>query len=287
MKKFFAILLLTTLFVGCTKRAFDESEKMAKVTVSFQWSKLPNWDSPSDSMKLYFYGEDGRVFIKNATSKGFSGMLPAQNYDILAFNTDTKGMVYRNLEDYLTACAIAAPAETKAGDIIVQPERVYGISLGNVTFEPDLSQSFVLSPVEYSKKANIKFNFSGEVSSIKNCQVRLTGISKGLTLHNGELLSGKADAASLIVDNVNSSDFDVSVNLFGIASENNDSELTLNFTFEDNTTKDVKVDVSDALKNVIVGVNVTVFVDILKEAEGGFNAKLKSWVSTTENIGLK
>lgn len=292
MKNLVTIFFVSLSLFGCSKRDLDLSKQEAKLSVSFHWSKLPSWDTPSDSMKLYFYGEDGRVFIKNATSAGFTGTIPPQKYNVIAVNTDTKGLEYRNLDNYLNACAVSKTSQVQSvqnrmGSYIGQPERVYGASMGEISILKGQNHNLVLTPEEYSKKANIKFVFSGDVNSVQSCAAEISGLSRGYKLHSGELLSGEEDNASLIIDNINVSDFELSAFFFGVAPNINDSKLSLNFTFSNGYTKDLHLDTSDAFKNVEIAIKLTVYIDVFREAEGGFSARITSWVVTNDNVILK
>jgi len=286
MKRFLTIFSLTLILFGCIKRPLDQVNPDSKINVIFQWQKLNTGDSISESMKLYFYGEDGRIFCKNANSKGFSGTLPAQKYNIIALNTDSKGVVYKNLDDYLTASVIASSVQTKSNEIIEQPERVYGASVGDLIFIGGQSSNLVLAPMKYSKRINNKFVISGDVSELEKCQVFLSGLSRGFLLHNSELLTGEDDRASIIIDDIIKNNFSISFNIFGIFP-NATNILKLNFAFSSGLNESIDINVSDVLKKVDIVINITVYVDIVRDAEGGFRARLKSWISNSEELELE
>ena len=292
MKNLLTIFFVSLSLFGCSKRDLNLSKQEAKLSVSFHWSRLPLWDTPSDSMKLYFYGEDGRVFIKNATSSGFTGTIPPQKYNVIAVNTDTKGLEFRNLDNYLNASAVSATsqvqsAQNRIGSYIGQPERVYGASMSEISFLKGQNHNLVLTPEEYSKKANIKFVFTGDVNSVQSCTAQISGLSRGIKLHSGELLSGEEDIVSLLVDNIDVSDFEISAFFFGVSPDINDSKLSLNFTFSNGYTKDLHLNTSDTFKNVEIAIKLTVYIDVFREAEGGFSARITSWVVKDDNVILK
>ena len=286
------MFLFTLLSFGCTKRPLDLSKQEAKISVSFQWDKLPSWDTPSDSMKLYFYGEDGNIYIKDATSDGFTGTIPPQTYNILAVNKDSKRVIYNNLDNYLTASAVSASKQssfshTKSDSFFWQPERVYVASISNFSIINGQKQSLILTPEEYAKKATIKFVFSGDINSVESCRAVISDLSIRFKLHNGELFTDKENLYSIIKDSLNVSNFELSAFFFGVAPNNNTSKLILNFTFTNGYNKEITIDASSAFKNVVIAVNVTVYIDVFKEAEGGFSARIKSWVVTDDNVILK
>ncbi|MBP1631145.1 MAG: hypothetical protein H6Q15_2038 [Bacteroidetes bacterium] len=284
------MFLFSLLSFGCTKRPLDLSKQDAKISVSFQWDKLPSWDTPSDSMKLYFYGEDGNIYIKEATSEGFSGTIPPQTYNILAVNTDSKGVEYKDLDNYniakvvLKSLSSLIPQSEKS---LCPPERVYAVSLGNVTITNEQEQHLFLTPEEYSKKATIRLFLSGDVNSIQTCQTEISGLSNGIRLHNKELIKYEEYPNKLIIDNVNTSELELSTSFFGVAPDYSESKLALNLIFSDGYKKTLYVDASDAFKNVVLAVKVSIYIDVFKETEGSFNAKIKSWIVTNENIILK
>lgn len=286
MKRLLTIFSLTLLLFGCIKRPLDQVNPDSKINVIFQWQKLNTGDPISESMKLYFYGEDGRIFCKDANSKGFSGTLPAQKYNVIAINTDAKGVVYENLDDYLTASVVASAVKTKSSEIVEQPERVYGASVGDIIIIGGQSSNLVLEPIKYSKTINNKFVISGDVSELEKCQVFLSGLSRGFLLHNSELLTGEADSASVIIDDIKKDNFSTSFNVFGIFPNANNI-LKLNFAFNNGSNESIDINVSEVLKKVEVAINITVYVDIVREAEGGFRARLKSWISNSEEIELE
>ena len=284
------MFLFSLLSFGCTKRPLDLSKQEAKISVSFQWGKLPSWDTPSDSMKLYFYGEDGNIYIKDATSDGFAGTIPPQTYNILAVNTDSKGVEYKDLDNYHIARVISKsepPSITQPEAGLCPPERVYATSLGNVIITNEQEQHLFLSPEEYSKKAIIKFVLSGDISLIQTCQAEISGLSSGFKLYNGELFNNDEYPTNLIIDNVNTSEFELSTSFFGVAPSYNDSKLTLSLIFSDGHKKTLDIDASDVFKNIALAVKVSIYIDVFKEAEGSFNARIKSWIVTNENIILK
>lgn len=290
VKRYLIMLLFSLLSFGCTKRELSTSMQEVKISVSFSWNKLPSWDTPSDSMKLYFYGEDGSIFIKDATSAGFTGTILPQKYHIIALNTDAIGLIHENLDNYLTARAVSISQQPSFSNTVLnlsQPERVYVAALDNISIINGQSQHLVLTPEEYSKKATFKFVFSGEVNSIQSCRAEISGLSRGIKLHNGELLTNDEDLGSLIVKEINLSDYELSTFIFGVEPKNENSKLTLNFTFTDGFTKDLVFDVSNFFKNGAIAVNVIIYVEVFKETEGGFNVRIKSWIVTDENIVLK
>lgn len=283
----FIVLCLLVFFASCSKRGLNrESDDIyASVDINIDWSNLPDWEEPIDSVTLYFYGEDGRVFFKTGTAKGFQWLLPVQKYRVILYNKLAPGVIYRNMDQYEKA-NVTAQLSVKAGPVIMQHRRVIYDSYNNLTIIAYGNSLLSLRPKLLSKKIEYKVIFSGNYASVTGCTAIFNGIVEGAYLHNGEYLNSSSGYGQIVTELNSENGYSAEIFVFGMNQSVKDN-VTLFFKYKNGSDQKLDIDVSEAFKEFTTTKKVTLYVDITLATEGVINAKLKSWVASEEEIDLE
>jgi len=281
------MLCLLVSLASCSKRGLNRvsDDLYASVDINFDWSNLPSWEDPIDSVTLYFYGEDGRTFYKTGDAKGFQWILPVQKYRVIAFNKYATGVIYRNLDQYEKA-NVMAQLSTKAAPILVQHRRVFYDSNDNLTLIANGNSLLPLRPKILSKKIELKVIFSGNYSSVTGCTAIFNGIVEGAYLHNGEYINSSSESGQLVTELNDENGYSVEIFVFGMNQSLKDN-VTLFFRYKNGSDQKLNIDVSEAFKDFTTTKKVTLYVDITLANEGIINAKLKSWIVSEEEIDME
>lgn len=269
--------------MGCTQRDLEIPATEGAVNISFDWKNLyPDEDLPS-GMRLYFYRNDGVTETRDCTSGGYTGMLPAGTYQVLAHNTDATGVAYRNMDTYAGARVYAASG-TKAV-YLSQPLHVYGTGLqGTLTITGEKEASAGITPESFVKKALLKIILTGESSAVASCSAMMTGVVEAVSVSTGELLEETGVIAFVLSSGAGG--FESAVTFFGrLPGANNELTLVLNFTGGGSQT--VTVDITDALKNIntaVIPIEVNARIEVSGSVAGESQATLKDWDYTDKNV---
>ncbi|MHC1780898.1 MAG: DUF5119 domain-containing protein [Bacteroidales bacterium] len=283
----FIILCLLISLASCSKRGLNrESDDIyASVDINLDWSNLPSWEEPIDSVTLYFYGEDGRVFYKTGPSNGFQWILPVQKYRVILYNKFAIGASYRNLDQYEKA-NVMAQLSTKAAPILTQHRRVICDSHENLTIVAFGNTVLSLRPKLLSKKIEYKIIFSGNYASVTGCTAIFSGIVEGAYLYNGEYINSSSEFGQIVTELNSENEYSVEIFVFGMNQSLKDN-VTLLFRYKNGSDQKLDIDVSEAFKDFTTTKKVTLYVDITLATEGIINAKLKSWVASEEEVNLE
>lgn len=286
LNKLILLLMLFTIFVasnGCTRRKLDTPSGLGVVNISFDWKSLLAGESIPSGMKLYFYGSNGTVIIKDCIGAGFHGTLPYGTYQVLAYNTDATGVAYRNLDSYAGA-QVYTPSYTKA-TYISQPSHVYGIGLGSLSVLSDQIINQIMTPVAFVKKAVIKFIITGQRSAVVSTRITLDGIAQTVSIADGTFQSG-AGTLSFIPE-VTATGFESTVTFFG-KEPTTANLLTVDVNFTGGGSQTILVDLTSKLTGVIPNnIVITANIEITGSVSGGFQATLNDWSVKNRDITVE
>ncbi len=287
MKNIKYISLIIISFYSCSKRELIRpvDDILSSVEINFDWSNYPEWEEPIDSLTLYFYGEDGRVFHKTTDNKEFKWVLPIQRYKVMVINRFAQGVLYGSLDNFEKANATAYTS-IKSSSYIEQHRRVIFASFQNLTVLANGSSVLTLQPKLLSKKIEYKIIFSGDPNLITNCTAIFNGVVKGVYLSNGEYIINNNYCGKVVTELNKQNGYFVDIYVFGINSGLKDN-VTLFFNYNNGTEQILDIDVSEAFKEFVVTKKITLYIDITLATEGDFSARLKSWVATEEEIDLE
>jgi hypothetical protein len=284
--KYISIIIIISL-LSCSKRGLitPADDILSSVEVIFDWSNYPAWEEPLDSVTIYFYGEDGRVFHKTGDTKEFKWELPVQRYKVIAINRLASGVLYGNLDNFERANAMAH-LTTKSESYVEQHRRVIFASFQNLTVLANGSSVLTLEPRLLSKKIEYKIIFSGDPKLITNCTAIINGVIKGVYLSNGEYIVNDNYCGKLSTEFNDENRYFAEIYVFGINANIKDN-IALFFKYNNGTEQILDIDISEAFKDFVVTKKITLYIDITLATEGNFSAKLKSWVATEEEINLE
>ena len=275
------------VLVSCSKRDLNRNSNdiYSNVDIKFDWTQIPDWEDPIDSVTVFFYGEDGRVFHKTGSCNGFSWILPVQKYKVIGYNKYASGVTYSYLENYEKA-KVMADLLVKAPASIMQHRRVIFDSNINLTLLANGSTVLLMNPKLLSKKIEYRVIFSGNYNIVKGCTATFNGVIEGVYLHNGEYINSSPEFGKLTAELDKTNEYTVEIFVFGLNSNVKDN-VSLLFKYENGSNQILDIDISEAFKEFTSTKKITLYVDITLATEGDLNAKLKSWVATEEEIKLE
>lgn len=276
-----AIILFLALG-SCTRRDLEAPLEDAQVNISFDWSLLSKGDNQPSAMKLYFYGSNGSLIIKDATAEGFKGEIPVDTYQVLVYNTDAIRVDYINMDSYLGAKAYT-PTSTKA-TYLSQPLFSYGTGLEAFTVLPYGTSSATMKPLPFVKKSTIRLTLTGNVSAVASCDCSLSGIAQSLQIATGAL---QGDEGSISFSPVaNATGYESTISFFG-RTKSSTNMLGVVLYFKAGGSQVLSVDITSALSKVDIynpWIEIKLNIEVTGSAEGVFQATLKDWIVENKEI---
>jgi hypothetical protein len=269
------LLGVFTFTTSCTRRDLELPSGEGTVNIVFDWGNLYPGEVMPSGMKIYFYGSNGSVITRDCSGSGYSGTLPTDTYNVLVYNAGSSNVNYSILDNYSNALA-SVPSVTKSA-YLSQPSYAYGVGLSGLTVSSDHSATATMKPLAFVKKADIKINFTGNVSAVSSCSCTVDGLADVVKIATGDIQS--TTGAVSFVPAAITGGYESVISFFGRtpASSNNIS-IVLNFT--GGGSQIVNVDISSGLaklSSTVVAVDINLNIDVTGSVAAGFSATLKDW----------
>lgn len=192
-KKYFCAVVLAAVLTGCVKREVIERPVEGELSLTYDWSRLPEGVSAPERMQLYLYGPEGEQVLLGSGPSAFTGKVAEGEYRVLAFNADASGVVFRNMEAYHTAEAYAPEGVTGV---------LYRVSLSSLKVDIHTPTVLTVTPSPCVKQVEIRIKASGEKAV--SGRVRLSGVAPALNLSTGHT----AGSAGVTVEGTLAADAD-------------------------------------------------------------------------------
>ena len=218
------------------------------------------------ALKYHFYNTDGvtacMVVACDGQGNYANDKFAVGTYRVLAVNTSASGVDFLGMDSHTTASAhLSASAVNRSGGLtlVSQPGAVYSAVVNELTVAADGTASYSPVPTLLTKSMNfsvtLKDGLGADVVSIEGT---LQGVYPSVSLFTGTPVSSVSDCENTTVAFVATGTGDqrsAAISLFGICDPQggeayiNTLKLTLIFTNGD--TKELSVDLTDALTDAI------------------------------------
>ena len=268
--------------------------------------------------KYYFYNTNGTTPYFSTPCDGignFKGTLPTGAYRVIAANSDTKGIAYRNMENYETATAYATnlnstrliwsisewiqkDVEWTAIEKTRSTERqtlgdLYSMTLETLEVKPNDTIRHTPSPTLLTRTMRLNFTLEQELlTKVTALSGVLQGVYPSVQLCSGKTIASEIDRSpNLWIDyyGIQKEDhWTVSINLLGICDPEqgkiyeNITKLSLIMDEEEVT---IEVDLTKSLSNILesyegeLPVEIPVQLNIeLELVDVGISGRVESWV---------
>lgn len=279
------LLVLLGVFAfttSCTRRELETPSGEGDVNVVLDWSYLYPGDAMPLGMKLYFYGSNGTVITKDCSGSGYSGVLPADTYNVLVYNAGSSNLSFSSLDYYGTALASVPPISKAV--YLLQPSYAYGIGSTGLRVLSNQKSKVTMKPLSFVKKAYLKISLTGNVSAVSSCNCTLNGLANTVKIATGDVQG--TTGTIFFTPSAISGGYGATLSLLGrTASAQNIVSVVLDFTGGGSQT--VNVDISSALAKLtstVVAVDVNLNIDVTGSVAAGFNATLKDWTVVDREV---
>jgi hypothetical protein len=280
-------LALLFLQASCTHINLEDYPETGPVNITFDWSKLTAGDSLPAAMKLYFYGDNG-VLSYDCNSNEFCGSLPDGNYQVIAYNTDAKGVTFNGTDTYTgTQANVTEQNETKAVTYLSQPIHAYGIGLGKISVYGDSTVNEKITPYPFVKKIQLKYIITGNRTAVLSCSSILTGLALSVNIATGKP-SGNTGAISFTPTSTNEG-FESIITAFGI-SDTSPKTLSSVIRFTSGGSQTIDLDIASALAGVndaVIPIEVNLNIAVTETVQGDFGATLTGWTYDTQEVNAE
>jgi len=218
------------------------------------------------ALKYHFYNTDGvtacMVVACDGQGNYANDKFAIGTYRVLAVNTSASGVDFRGMDSHTTASVhLSTQAANRSGGftLVSQPGAVYSAVLNEVTVSADGKASHSPVPTLLTKSMSLplalKDGLGADVVSIEGT---LQGVYPSVSLFTGTPVSSVSDCENMAVAFAATGEGDnrsAAISLFGICNPQGGGAYTntlqLTLTLANGDTKELSVDLTDALTDAI------------------------------------
>lgn len=262
-------VLLAVIVSGCVKATIEPRPKEGKATLTFDWGS----NAKPGKVQVWLYGQDGnKTDMKECPNADkIEITLPAGKYKALAVNCDAPEIAYRNMDRYQTAEAYLIT--TRVCVQVVQPSLVY-TAQADLEIAGQDSVAYALIPVSHVKAMRLNLDFTGNIELIESCSAVIEGVSTGINLSQGGILSGGNGSHTASLSRADTR-YQATVNLLGKDVDNVGS-IVIEIAYKDGNTQSLRLDIDDELSAINTSGTVSVAIALTMEQIGAW-ASVTGW----------
>jgi len=309
MKRTYTLLYICVMLMtlsSCEYKDFYD-DMLRKVQINFDWSKVSQ--SPS-SMRVLFYPRSGFPIVQDFPSYGGTVTLPADEYSVVSFNTDTQHNIVDGTETqqtlYMTSPVILLNGEipvtrTSKDTAMVIPAilsdypdwfcRSYGDTL---RINPNASNSIKLTPDTACYEVDITVRGVKGLSYVRESRMILTGVAGHCSLGTGKAAQDTTNVyfnATMTEDTLLKSHFYIYDT--DVTSGCQPKKLVMLFWLDFGTTAHT-VDITDAIRreknkgtrHLIIDLDVDFTASEGIITDGTFLIHIEDWEDDRREMGL-
>lgn len=288
-----AWLVWLVLPAGCAYHAPEEDwEKNGRVRLVLDWQTR----AASPAMACYFYKDGADIpIVRRGDASGYEGTLPVGNYQVVVCNTDCENVLLETDKGYEAACARACQVSSlKSSDLsIVQPANLYGAGCTGVEVGGRETAIKEMKPANLVRRLELNIKVTGPESDIirpKNLNGRLTGVSPGVYLANGQPLTDESATVVFEPEATGTGLYTTTLNLFSLPEQDAGSNpvvLQLDMELADGRAVSTITDITGEIGNAFAENTFSVILDLTVRYDkiSGLSILLAEWKKGNEGSG--
>lgn len=221
--KYTGVLLAATALLssGCVERQLSQRPFDGPLKVNLVWPEAVAGETVDvDGAVLYLYGSDGALYRKvECAPEGYEARVPADNYTILAVNSDCSGAAGQHEDDAALNSMRALPLEGNA-EYLQHVADVFCIGISDV----EVAKGNVVTEVTMCPENTVKYlTFEIDpdyVEAVASMRLKMTGVVPSVSLSDGNDAGEEARAVLAAAEALGDGNWSAFMSVFGWKGEN-------------------------------------------------------------------